>query len=374
MGRSRFGSRLSTNPYTASLADHPVRRNRSIIPHVPYASAMPERITFEQFSLENEPRHVELIVTREHHSGETIEIPVAVITGSAEGPTFTVMSGMHAGEYSGILAAQRLIQHVSPDALSGTLIVIPVISVRSFMERNMQLSPVDQKELHFQRPGNPDGTFSEALIDTLFQIVSESDYLIDSHAGEMAQALMPWVPIPMIGPKVLQASSYNLALGFDVPYIEPRYDVESIPALCVALAEADVANIWVECGMQGVPTEKDVRVHFNGYIAALRTVGMLEGAPARPEQSVLHGRGKQINSTKSGIWHPVIREGDIIEQGQLLGRLTDYFGTVIEEFHAEARSLILYYWSNPAINADRTPHGYNWHNGLVRLIELDDQG
>ncbi len=333
---------------------------------------MPSTIDIQHFTTDLEPGLHEFIVTRRHHSGELIEIPVAVIRGSKPGATFAVMSGMHAGEYSGILAAQRLIQHVQPQSLSGTLIVIPVISTRAFMERNMQLSPVDQKELHFQRPGNPDGTFSECLIDTLFRIVSPASYLIDSHAGEMAQALMPWVPIPMIGPKVLQESSYNLALGFDVPYIEPRHDVDSIPALCVALTESDVANIWVECGMQGVPSERDIRTHFDGYIAALKTVGMLEGPPARPAQSVLRGSGKQINSTKSGIWQPAIREGDVVEEGQLLGRLTDYFGNVIQEFHAEAKSLILYYWSSPAINAKRTPHGYNWHNGLVRLIELED--
>jgi predicted deacylase len=45
----------------------------------------------------------------------------------------TVMSGMHAGEYSGILAAQKLISEVNPEELSGTLLVIPVISTRAFM-------------------------------------------------------------------------------------------------------------------------------------------------------------------------------------------------------------------------------------------------
>jgi len=333
---------------------------------------MIERVPVDQFRIDTSPGKREVMVTRTHVSGVEIEIPVAMIKGKADGPVFAVMSGMHAGEYAGILAAQRLIQHVRPAELTGTLIVIPVIATDAFMQRNMQLTPADQKELHFQRPGNPNGTYSECLIDTLFRIISRSDYLIDSHAGEMAQALMPWVPIPMAGPKVLQESSYNLALGFDVPYIEPRYEVETIPALCMELARANVANIWVECGKQGVPTEKDIRIHFDGYIAALRTVGMLEGTPARPAQQVLRGRGRQINAQRSGVWHPAIREGDFVEQGQLLGRLTDYFGNVIEEYHAEARSLILYYWSSSAINAQRTPHGYNWHNGLVRLIELEE--
>ncbi len=59
-------------------------------------------------------------VRRTHRSGETVEIPVACITGNKPGPTFAVMSGMHAGEYSGILAAQRLIREVKPEKLSGS--------------------------------------------------------------------------------------------------------------------------------------------------------------------------------------------------------------------------------------------------------------
>ncbi len=77
-----------------------------------------------------------------HRSGESVEIPVACITGSTPGPTFAVTSGMHAGEYAGILAAQRLIREVKPEQLSGRLIVVPVISTRAFLMRYMQLSPV----------------------------------------------------------------------------------------------------------------------------------------------------------------------------------------------------------------------------------------
>jgi hypothetical protein len=131
------------------------------------------------------------------------------------------MSGMHAGEYSGILAAQKLISAVNPDELSGTLLIVPVISTRAFMERNMQLNPVDQKEVHFIRPGNPEGTYSDMLIDTLFEVVKDSDFLIDSHAGEMAQALMSWVPVPVAGSsKAMELSqkSLELASGFDVEH------------------------------------------------------------------------------------------------------------------------------------------------------------
>jgi len=325
-----------------------------------------------EWSWSENPGLEELLVTRTHFSGEEIEIPVARIKGARPGPQMTVMSGMHAGEYSGILAAQKLISEVKPQELSGTLLVIPVISTRAFMERNMQLNPVDQKEVHFIRPGSPDGTYSDMLIDTLFEIVKDSDYLIDSHAGEMAQSLMSWVPVPMLGGSELSNQSLELARGFDVEYVEPRYDLPSIPPFCVALINAGIANIWVECGKNGVPTEQDTATHFDGYISALRTMKMLSGDPTRLRQKLLKGTRSQVNSKVSGVWHPAVREGHMVEAGQYLGRVTDYFGNTLEEFNSPTRSLVLYYWSNPAINAERRPHGYDWHNGLVSLLDLEE--
>ena len=312
------------------------------------------------------------IFEKRHHSSESVEIPVACITGAFPGPTFVVMSGMHAGEYSGILAAQKLVQTVQPEDLKGRLIVIPVISTRSFMMRYMQLSPVDEHEVHYCVPGKPEGSYSDFLIDCLFSIVKDADYLIDLHAGEFAQALYPWVPVPMAGTQEIQDASYSLALGFRVPYVELRSERKSIPPLCVALSEAGIANIWVECGKNGIPTPEHTSIHYDGIIAALQTVGMLHGDPARPQQQKLTGRRQQVNASQSGVWHPVVKEGDIVEKGQFLGELTDYFGDVKEKYYAPSRALVAYYWTSPAINFERQPHGYDWHTGLVSLIGMED--
>ncbi|MCI0439037.1 MAG: succinylglutamate desuccinylase/aspartoacylase family protein [Chloroflexi bacterium] len=319
----------------------------------------------------NGPATEKIIFRSVHHSGEAVEIPVACVTGASAGPTMAVISGMHAGEYAGVLAAQRLIHTVRPAELRGRLIVIPVVSTRAFMMRYMQLSPVDDMEAHFCVPGNPGGSYTEFLIDCLFSIVREANYLIDMHSGEFAQALYPWVPVPMIGPAELQRTSHSLALGFRVPYIELRTAKESIPPMSIALLEAGVANIWVECGKNGIPTPVHVAIHYDGAIAALQTVGMLPGEPARPQQRTLRGRRYQISASRSGVWHPAVKEGEIVEEGQFLGELTDYFGDTIERYVAPRRSLVLYYWTSPAINAERRPHGYDWHSGLVSLISLE---
>src|SRR5436309_13092190 len=113
------------------------------------------------------------IVRATHRDGD-IEMPLATITGAREGPTLAVISGMHGGEYTGPLAAMRLIQECNPAELAGRLIVIPVLSTRAFMMRNMQLSPVDEREVHYVWPGNPDGTYSELLVDLVYRTVKDS--------------------------------------------------------------------------------------------------------------------------------------------------------------------------------------------------------
>ena len=310
------------------------------------------------------------LVTRIHRSGVSVDIPVATIEGARTGPEFAVMSGMHAGEYAGILAAQRLIRTVRPEDLSGTLRVIPVISTRAFMARNMQLSPVDQREVHYYAPGSPGGSYTEFLVDVLGSILRSSDYVIDLHAGEFAQALLPWVPVPLVGADEVQRGAHDLAAGFRVRYIEHRADPASIPQLSAWMADEGVANIWAEIGKNGLPTEEHVAICQDGVIAALQTVGMLPGEPERPPQELLTGRRYSITANQSGVWHPAVVEGDIVEEGQALGEMTDYFGATLEVYHAPARSLVLYYWSSPAIDHTRRPHGYDWHAGLVSLIAL----
>ena len=133
-----------------------------------------------------------------------------------------------------------------------------------------------------------------------------------------------------------------------------------------------IPNIWVECGKNGIPTPEHVSINYDGVISALKTVDMLPGSPDRPDQIEISGRRYQINAGQSGVWHPAIKEGDIVEKGQYLGRLTDFFGDELETYYAPERSLVLYYWTSHAINYDRQPHGYDWHTGLISMITMEE--
>jgi uncharacterized protein len=337
---------------------------------------LPAKVTFGQRRRPKQntpswnPGVVTKTVRRIHHGGERIEVPVAIITGNKPGPTFAVTAGMHGGEYTGVLAAQKLIQAVKPKMLKGRLIVVPVISTQAFMMRSMQLSPVDEREVHYLRPGNPKGTYSECLIDLLYSIVKDANYLIDMHAGEFAQGLCPWVSAPMIGSKRMREDSRAIAEGFRVPYLELRTTRKRMPDYVEYLCEKGITNVWTEIGGNGLAPAEHVATQYDGAIAALQTFGMLPGKPPRPTHEWIGEKRAFIVAEQSGVWHSAVREGDIVEKGQVLGELKDYFGNTLKRYRAPIRGIVLLYWSSPAINHRRRPNGYNWHSGLVMVDSL----
>src|SRR5437660_9533946 len=71
------------------------------------------------------------------------DIPVIVINGAKAGPKLALTSGAHGTEYASIIAMEKLAQTIDPAGLSGTLIILPLINVASFLQKVPHLNPVD---------------------------------------------------------------------------------------------------------------------------------------------------------------------------------------------------------------------------------------
>src|SRR5580658_3209498 len=91
------------------------------------------------------------------------QIPVTTIEGTRPGPTLALIAGNHGYEYPPILALQELRTQIDEAALSGTVIMVHVANMPSFLGRTIYFSPVDGKNLNRVYPGRADGTVSERI-------------------------------------------------------------------------------------------------------------------------------------------------------------------------------------------------------------------
>src|SRR3989337_3680193 len=75
-------------------------------------------------------------------SGSFLEVPFRVIAGRRDGPVLWLQACIHGDEYDGAVAAARVGQAISPDRLSGTIIVVPVLNISAY-ENRRRTSPID---------------------------------------------------------------------------------------------------------------------------------------------------------------------------------------------------------------------------------------
>src|SRR5436309_1395091 len=93
-----------------------------------------------------------------------LSIPVVVAQGAKPGPVLALVSGAHGTEYASIIALEKVIERLDPAALSGTVIVVPLVNIRSFEEKVAHVNPVDNKSMNRFYPGRMEGTQTERAL------------------------------------------------------------------------------------------------------------------------------------------------------------------------------------------------------------------
>src|SRR6267142_1753871 len=123
-----------------------------------------------------------------------LPIPVTTITGTAAGPVLALIAGNHGYEYPPILALQRLRAEIDAERLAGTVVMVHVANVPSFLGRTVYFSPVDGKNLNRVYPGRRDGTVSERIAYAITtEVIEKADYVLDLHCGDGNESLRPYV-------------------------------------------------------------------------------------------------------------------------------------------------------------------------------------
>src|SRR5208282_2832754 len=100
--------------------------------------------------------------------------------------------------------------------------------------------------------------------------------------------------------------------------------------------------IVVEAGHAGTVETDDVALLVNGTLSTMRALKMIPGEPSYIENPVWLAKVVDVISDGPGIWYPQVKRGTYVQEGMILGRVTDYFGKVVLEVRAPAAGVILH--------------------------------
>jgi predicted deacylase len=283
------------------------------------------------------------------------EVPFTIVHGVTSGPVLALIAGTHGMEYAPIVALQRLRTTIVPKSLTGTVIMVHVANMPSFLGRTIYYSPADGKNLNRVFPGKAEGTLSERIADVITrEVIMKATHVVDIHCGDGNESLRPYVYWITTGAPAVAEAGRRLALasGFDHIVIDrgrPTDPAQSIYLSNTAILRGKPA-LTVESGYLASTDEASIAKIEHAVAGWLRELGMRPDGPPPVASPVWIDRSEVLTSGATGIFYPAVERGHSVGQGTVIGRITDFHGKVLQEITAPFAGIVLYVLGTPPIS------------------------
>ena len=293
------------------------------------------------------------VAARPGDQGTTV--PISVLHGVRPGPVLALVAGVHGQEYTPVLALQNLRASIDPKTLTGTVIMVHVANMPSYLARTIYYSPVDQKNLNRVFPGKPDGTLSERIADVITrEVIQRATHVVDLHCGDGNESLRPYSYWITTGAPAVAEAGRQMALAFGMDHIivdreRPTDALASVYLSNTAITRGKPA-LTIESGGMGETSTDDVQRIERGVAGLLKHLKMRTQGPDPVAVPVMIERSEVLRSNFTGIFYPLVEKGQTVAEGTVVGRVTDFHGTLLEEIRAPFAGEVLYVVGTPAMN------------------------
>jgi hypothetical protein len=281
-------------------------------------------------------------------------IPFTVIHGSRPGPVLALIAGTHGVEYPPVLALQRLRASIDPRTLTGTVVLVHMANMPSFLARTIYYGPKDGQNLNRVFPGKPSGTLSERIAFVLTRdVIDRATHVIDIHCGDGNEWLRPYSYWVVTSAPAVVAASKDLALAFGLDHIVIDTERPNDASASVYLANTAMTRgrpaLTAESGGWSRTDEESIARVERGVAGVLKHLGMRADGPLPVANPVWLGRNEVLRSRFTGLLYPMVEPGQTVAQGTIVARVTDFHGTVLEEIRSPFAGEILYVVATPPI-------------------------
>ena len=282
-------------------------------------------------------------------------LPVSIINGAKPGPVLMLTAGVHGQEYPPILALQRVLASVDPKTMSGTLVLVHVTNMPSYLARTIYYSPADGKNLNRVFPGKADGTLSERIADVLTRnVIERATHVVDLHCGDGNESLRPYSYWITTGAPAVAEAGKQLALAFGLDHIIVDRSRPLDPKASVYLSNTAVTRgkpaLTIESGGMARTDEESIARIERGVAGVMRHLKMRDSGPDPVAHPIWIERSEVITSGATGLFKAAVEAGHTVAEGTLIGRVTDFHGKVLQEIVAPFAGEILYVLGTPAIS------------------------
>jgi predicted deacylase len=259
-------------------------------------------------------------------------------------------------EYPPILASQRLREGIDPKTLAGTVVLVHVANMPSFLGRTIYYSPIDGRNLNRVFPGRADGTTSERIAYAITrEIIERATHVVDMHCGDGNEWLRPYTYWITTGDPAVAAAGREMALAFGLNTIVLDDSRPGTPEASVYLSNTAITRgkpaLTIESGALARTDEASIATVERGVRGVLRHLKMRQDGPAplAADQVTWIGRNEVLRAGHTGVLHAEVKPDEHVTTGDLVARITDFHGRMLEEIKAPFAGQVLYVVATPPI-------------------------
>lgn len=275
--------------------------------------------------------------------GQTVRIPAIVVRGTAPGPTLGLTAALHGNELNGIRVIHDTLRTIDPTKLRGAIVAVPVVNVPGYIAGQRAFN--DGQDLNRLMPGKPNGTGAQVYAHRFMdRLVRHLSYLIDLHTASFGRVNSLYVRADMSDP-----TTARMAYEQNPQIILHNCGEDgTLRSAAVALG---IPAITVEVGNPQRFQQGMIRSSLEGVQNVLADLEMIDEPVRTPEPEakapVLCVRSYWLYTTSGGVLEVLPGLCDRVEKGELVARVTDIYGRVVEEYCAPEDGVVIGKSNNP---------------------------
>ncbi len=319
-------------------------------------SGLGRAVNFKDFDLERLPRgsseslYVDVTTSE---PGDPLRLPVLIVRGAQEGPTITVLGGVHGDEYEGPHAVRTVFSLIDPASLTGTFVGVPHANPPAFAA-GTRTSPLDDLNLARVFPGSEDGKPTERIAHHLSEsIIHPCDFLIDLHSSGTL-----WSMPTLVGYDAQDNDagrrSREAAMAFGAPVVWGHPDIARGRTVTEA-ADHRIPWLYAECPGGGWLHLDSAAQYAQGVRNVMAHLDMLPGpVNARQPQFRLYGSGDVDSAATAEATGFLVRQVELLDrvrEGDILGTVSGLAGEPLEEIQARSDGVVVFMRAVPSITA-----------------------
>jgi len=287
--------------------------------------------------------------------GQWETLPVIIARGTEDGPVLGITAAVHGNELNGVPCIHKVLGAINVQRLKGTLIAVPCVNTHGY--ENYTRYYRDGADLNRTFPGKPQphGTVSQVFCHSVLNnLFSQFQYHIDLHTASFGRTNSYYVRVDMND----ESTAAMAELMF--PQILLHNSGQD-GTLRGALSSLGIKSITVEVG-----NPQTFQTNFIDwtYEGVRRVMSYLEMYPASIHcwlptgmTPILCNGGEWMYTSAGGVLEVFPEVNTILKQGDVVARIRNIFGNIVQQVTAPRDAVCIGRSSNPVAYAgDRIIH------------------